>query len=201
MLIKGIPATEYKREVILAEVKKLLFKHGARVLNPLKDITFSDSGDQLVLILDGCDPLFVMEPQKEEDEESDEEAEEGAEIPQKKEEPPKKADEEQPKIFNCPACTFENPISAPGCEICGTERPPMEIILADFRAASQPPAATEESKAKEESKEDGRKKSPLEEKLVALARDISRIVSRMERQAFKEQVEKAAKSKEEVKKP
>jgi len=107
-------------------------------------------------------------------------------------------EEETPKIFNCPACTFENPISAPGCEICGTERPPMEIIMADFRAASQPQPTKEEPK--EESKEDARKKSPLEEKLEALAKDLGRIVSRMERQAFKEQVEQATKHKEEEKK-
>jgi len=56
---------------MLAEIRKLLFKHGARVLNPIQDITFSEPGDQVVLILDGFDPLFVREPEKEEEDESD----------------------------------------------------------------------------------------------------------------------------------
>jgi hypothetical protein len=51
---------------------------------------------------------------------------------------PKKVEEEQPKIYNCPICTFENPLSVPNCDMCGSERPPMEQILADFRQANMP---------------------------------------------------------------
>jgi hypothetical protein len=72
------------------------------------------------------------------DEEEEKEAKKNDEGP-----PKKQPEEEMPVIYNCPACTFENPVTVSECEVCGTGRPPMEVIISDFRAANQPP---EESK-------------------------------------------------------
>jgi len=83
-----------------------------------------------------------------EEEESESEAEDAEESKEAKA-PPKKVEEEMPVIYNCIGCTFENRVTVATCEICGTERPPMEVIIAHFREANKPP---EEPKDKAEDK-------------------------------------------------
>ena len=63
----------------------------------------------------------------------------------------------------------------------------MEQIIADFRAANKPP---EEPKEEGKQEDQVKKKSATQEKLELLAKDMRRIISRIERKAYKEQIKK-----------
>lgn len=130
----------------------------------------------------GADPTDPESKAADEDEESSSE-DEGKPEEKKKEvkKPPKKEEEEMPVIYSCPICTFENPISVPQCEMCGSERPPMEQIIADFRRANMPPP----EEKKEEGGESAPAKSPTQLILAEMAQDCRRIFSRLERKAYK----------------
>ena len=67
-----------------------------------------------------------------------------------------KPKEEVPVIYNCPACTLENPVSVTECAICGTPRPPMEVIIAEFRAAQEELKAVENGGAKPDGQEEAK---------------------------------------------
>lgn len=104
---------------------------------------------------------------------------------------PKKVEEEMPVVFSCPICTFQNAISVGRCEMCDTERPPMEVILADFRAVNKAlEASNEEEKAvgdiTAEASSVVPKKTFIEEKLAGLFKDLKRIISRVQRRKYKE---------------
>lgn len=112
-------------------------------MQPATDLVFSETLNAAVLLIDQFDHMQVelvpeagtLAPTREEDDSSaDEEVKEET----KKKEAPKAAEkpkEETPVIYNCQACTLENPVSVTECAICGTARPPMEVIIAEFRAA------------------------------------------------------------------
>lgn len=192
---------------------KLIIKHGARVLNPAKDIIFSEINDSVVIIFDGIDHMKLAKDQEkaagnkgdspaqeveEEESDSEEEKESGDKAPEEKKQV-KKQEEEMPVIYSCPACTFENPVSAPGCEVCGTERPPMEVIIADFRRANQPPVEDPKTEDAAAAVGDSVKKKPLVlEKLELLAADVKRIISRIERKVYKEKLAELEKKKNEM---
>ena len=75
----------------------------------------------------------VEEVKDEDEDEEDKLQKEG----DKKKPEEKKAPAQQeivPDIYNCPLCTFANPISSSRCDICQNPRPPMEQIIADLRA-------------------------------------------------------------------
>ena len=57
-MLKGIPDDEenYSRAWIRQEFLKVIKKHGARVLNPALDITFT-SADTAVILVDGFDHM------------------------------------------------------------------------------------------------------------------------------------------------
>ena len=86
-------------------------------------------------MIDGFDHMQAEvvpeEPADEEDSEKEDAKVEIVEAPKPKEKPR----EEAPEIYNCPVCTLENPVSVASCDACGTPRPPMEVIIAEFRAA------------------------------------------------------------------
>lgn len=190
---KGEPL--YTKELIKSEIVKIIQKHGVRVLKPLEDIVFSENGDSVVVILDGIDHMKLMPAgdsagdspiaEAESEESSDEEGKEKAEEKKQPKKPVKK-EEETPVIYNCPACTYENPIGNTNCELCASERPSMEIILADFRRANQPP---EEPKPKVEGGASAAK-TPTQEKLDDMAKDMRRIISRLERKSYKAKLDK-----------
>lgn len=159
MIIQGVPST-FSKDELLPEIIKVVTKHGVRILQPSRDITFQD--DQIAIVLDGIDHMALSKDQDDDltkdefDGASDQE--EGAEgeseevkLKKQKAAEKKKLEEALPVIFNCLGCTFENPISSSVCSICETPRPPMEVIIADFRAAN---AALFEPKPSEESKSD-----------------------------------------------
>ena len=93
-----------------------------------------------MLFIDGFSHLREMDHEADDEDETskllkllhsetDDEAEEekdGAGIEEEKQEPPK---EVGPSAWNCPICTFENPISAPVCTICEQgNRPSMQEL-------------------------------------------------------------------------
>lgn len=83
-------------------------------------------------MIDGFDHMLAdvvpeISPEDEESEEQEEVKKEKVEAPK----PPEKR-EYIPEIYNCMACTLENPVSAAECAICGTTRPPMEQIIAEY---------------------------------------------------------------------
>ena len=127
-VIQNIPVDDpkYTQDWLKEQIIKICIEHGARILNPEKEITFP-SPDTAVLILDGYDHMkYDTELQQNEDSETEEGEEE-----KKKEEKP--AEEEiKPTEYVCMACTFINRLEAAACEICGSPRPPMEQILAEF---------------------------------------------------------------------
>lgn len=153
-MLQGIPCDQkneegarlYSNDFIKAEVIKIITKHGGRIIDPSTDMVFSDHPDTLVVLLDGIDHMKLVADSSADKEseavpnedESDLSSEEN-EVKKEVKKPVKKEEEEMPVIFSCPICTFENPLSSPQCEMCGTERPPMEQIIAEFRQANMPP--------------------------------------------------------------
>ena len=112
-----------------------------------------DGVDHMVLSKDADEDLTKDENDGDSDQEGGAEGEsEEAKLKKQKAAEKKKMEEAMPVIYNCLGCTFENPISSSVCSICETPRPPMEVIIADFRAAN---AALLEPKPSEEIKIDG----------------------------------------------
>jgi len=56
MIIQGVPPT-YSKDDLLPEIIKVVTKHGVRILQPARDITFHD--DQIAIILDGVDHMAL----------------------------------------------------------------------------------------------------------------------------------------------
>jgi hypothetical protein len=132
-VIKNLPRDNalYTQSWIKEEIIKSISKYGGRILNPARDIIFSQEG-AVVAILDGFDPMILNEEIEEIKKQDDLEAE--ADI---LEEDSKKAKKEEPKEeplapteWNCAVCTFGNSIGAPTCDMCTSPRPPMEVIIA-----------------------------------------------------------------------
>lgn len=56
MIIQGVPST-YSKDDLLPEIIKVVTKHGVRILQPARDISFQD--DQIAIILDGVDHMAL----------------------------------------------------------------------------------------------------------------------------------------------
>lgn len=113
----------------------------------------------------------------------------------------KKLEEAMPVIYNCLGCTFENKISSSVCSICDTPRPPMEVIISDFRAAN---AALFEPKPSEETKADQtqvKKKTLTQIRLDSLASELTRLVSRLQRKSYKLKLQEFKEEQEKKQKP
>ena len=148
-----------------------------------------------------------MDPADEEDpnriellySQTDDEGEDAAKLDEEKE---KKAEArrkaEKPEEYSCAACTMINPINLVNCDICGSERPPMEQIV------NASIAAFEESQGG--AADDGgaggdTERTPLHTtRLQMLARDIRHVISHDQRLQIlkKAQEEKERKDKEEA---
>jgi len=191
----------YSKDLLREQLIKVLKKHGLRILRPPTDIIFAPNLDQIAVIVDGIDHMTLGKDANEDlskdefDGASDEEEvkegqgdSEEAKAAAKKKEEAKKAEEEIPVIYNCPACTLENPVSVSVCEICGTPRPPIEVIIAEFRAANKPP---EELKPSSSSQPEVaiQKKTLTQLKLEAVAEELTCLISRLERKAYREKLD------------
>lgn len=128
----------YTKEIITAEIVLLLVKHGARIINPSMDIIFSPSNESVVLIIDGIDHIIFSKENEENEvlvengdlsDTDDDWEDETSEVPKKEE---VKVEEEMPQVYSCPSCTFINAVTISTCEVCGSPRPPMEVIIAEF---------------------------------------------------------------------
>jgi hypothetical protein len=60
MIIQGVPST-FSKDELLPEIIKVVTKHGVRILQPSRDITFQD--DQIAIILDGIDHMALSKDQ------------------------------------------------------------------------------------------------------------------------------------------
>jgi mannitol/fructose-specific phosphotransferase system IIA component len=56
MIIQGVPST-FSKEELLTEIIKVVTKHGVRILQPARDITFDE--DQIAIIVDGVDHMAL----------------------------------------------------------------------------------------------------------------------------------------------
>ncbi len=166
-------------------------KHGGRILLPGQDIIFQEH--QVAVILDGVDHMALS---KEEDgktaptsadSESDDEEEEEVKKPPKKEE--KKAPE-LPSTYSCEVCTFINPMSLAACEMCGSPKPPDHVLLQQILDAQKAEAGEPSNAAGTVEIPKEEQKSAVQLKLDELAKDLSKIVSRLERKAYAEKKDK-----------
>lgn len=150
-MVQGIPISKvdekglalYTKEIIYAEIVLLLVKHGARIINPSTDIIFSPSNESVVLIIDGIDHMIFSKENEEVlvengdlSDTDDDWEDETSEVPKKEE---VKVEEDMPQVYSCPSCTYINAVTISTCEVCGSPRPPMEVIIAEFQAANLPP--------------------------------------------------------------
>ncbi len=92
---------------------------------------------------------------------------------EKEEAKPVVVKELKPTVFSCMICTFENPVAAPVCDMCQSPRPPMEVIMEEFRKANAPPEqpkpATDSSVPKD---------SLTLQRVAALAADMKKLISK-----------------------
>ena len=138
VVVKKIPKTGnslYNKKWIIQNLFELLKKHQAIVLDGERDIQIIDDEEDpdnfysVMIILDGFSHLRENDHEPDDDDdrskmlkllhsETDDEAEDNqaGQGPQIEEEKPQEPDE--PCIWNCPICTFENPFSIALCEVC-----------------------------------------------------------------------------------
>ena len=88
----------------------------------------------------------------------------------------------KPSVDACSVCTLDNPIDFAACDACGTPRPPMEQIVAEFQRAM---GGGQEEKA-EEKEEKEVEKGVEEVRMEELVKELGRIVSREEQRVVRE---------------
>lgn len=119
------------------------------VLDHERDVQVIDDEDEpgsfmtIVLFIDGFSHLRELDHEPDEDDddskmlkllhsETDDEGEgdEGGDKAKIEEEKSQSAKEAGPTVWNCPICTFENPVSTPTCAICEQgQRPSMQELI------------------------------------------------------------------------
>jgi len=125
-----------------------------------------------VILLDGWQPLKPLEVKEVVDSDNEEQKTEVKPIVVKK--------ELKPTVFSCMVCTFENALAAPACDMCQSPRPPMEVIMEEFRKANAPP---EELKPAASAGKSVPPSNTLgQQRVAALAADIRKVISKDQKQ-------------------
>lgn len=144
---------------------------------------FQAEDGSAVILIDGLnmESFNLEEEDYQESESEDEDLTEEQKEALRKEKERKQAEEaakkaaSEPQLYNCAACTMENPIGNAACEICGTPRPSMEEIkaaqgLAEEEKPSEEPAENEAKGPK--------KDQPFHKILERIRTDLRRMISR-----------------------
>jgi len=170
------------KDWVRARILQLVNDHHSRILLPNDgDLVFVDEDEDhfaAVLFLDSFGYMRAATAPDEYPE--DVEAIPGEDDEIVLEDPEKKKEEEpepMPTEYSCGVCTFLNALDSGTCSVCGSPAPPMSQIMADFKAnlAQENPGA--KPGKSEEAEEEEQSKTPNQERLALLARDISRCLA------------------------